>query len=95
MKIHYYGKLDSMESCYTFQTFNVEGLKIYIQNSPRFGYEPATLTIKDPAMFIERNGEYYRFVIEDFKVDVADGIIQISELIVGQLMREAIKTINL
>lgn len=93
MKLHYYGVLDSLESCYTFQAFEVEGMKVYIQNSPRFGYEPATMDIKNPAMFIEKDGEYYRFVIEDFKVAVADGIIVTDNIIVSKLLKEASKII--
>lgn len=31
MKIHYYGKLDSMESCYTFQAFDINGV-VHILN---------------------------------------------------------------
>lgn len=90
MKLHYYGVLDSLESCYTFQSFEVEGLKVYIQNSPLFGYEPATMVIKNPAMFIEKNGVYYRFVIEDLKIEVKEGIIDIDDNAIVELTRGAV-----
>ena len=79
MKIHYYGMLDSLESCYTFQEFEVNGVKMYIQNSPRFGYEPATMTIQNPALFIFDGSTYHRYVLEDYEVEVKDGNIHISE----------------
>ena len=94
MKLHYYGVLDSLESCYTFQTFDVEGVRVYIQNSPRFGYEPATMEIKNPAMFIEKGGEYYRFVIEDFKIKVVDGVIDIEDTLVSEMVEKASQFIN-
>ena len=94
MKLHYYGVLDSLESCYTFQIFDVEGVRVYIQNSPRFGYEPATMEIKNPAMFIEKGGEYYRFVIEDFKIKVVDGVIDIEDTLVSEMVEKASQFIN-
>lgn len=94
MKLHYYGVLDSLESCYTFQTFDVEGVRVFIQNSPRFGYEPATMEIKNPAMFIEKDGEYYRFVIEDFKIKVVDGVIDIEDTLVSEMVEKASQFIN-
>ena len=94
MKLHYYGVLDSLESCYTFQTFDVEGVRVYIQNSPRFGYEPATMEIKNPALFIEKDGEYYRFVIEDFKIKVVDGVIDIEDTLVSEMVEKASQFIN-
>lgn len=94
MKIHYYGKLDSLESCYTFQTFDINDVKVHIQNSTRFGYEPATLSIKNPAMFIEKNGEFFRFVIEDFVANVKVGKIMIDNDTMQRLQNEAILLIS-
>lgn len=94
MKIHYYGKLDSLESCYTFQTFDINDVKVHIQNSTRFGYDPATLSIKNPAMFIEKNGEFFRFVIEDFIANVKDGIIMIENDTVQKMLNEAVLLIS-
>lgn len=93
MKIHYYGMLDSLESCYTYQAFDIEGITMLLQNAPRFGYEPATMTIKNPAMFIKKEEGYYRFVIEDFKVEVVNGVLLISEDKVKEIIKEAIKQI--
>ena len=93
MNIHYYGKLDSLESCYTYQVFDIEGITMLLQNAPRFGYEPATMTIKNPAMFIKKEDGYYRFVIEDFKVEVVNGKVIISENKVKEIIKEAIKLI--
>jgi len=94
MKIHYYGKLDSMESCYTFQTFDINDVKVHIQNSTRFGYEPATLSIKNPAMFIEKNGEFFRFVVEDFITNIKDGKIMIENDTVQRILNEAVLLIS-
>lgn len=94
MKIHYYGKLDSLESCYTFQTFDINDVKVHIQNSTRFGYEPATLSIKNPAMFIEKNGEFFRFVIEEFIVNIKDGKILIDKDTMLRMLNEAILLIS-
>lgn len=79
MKVHYYGRLDNLESCYTYQEFETEGLSIFLQNGPMFGYEPATMIIKDPAMFIKKNDSYYRYVIEEFEVDIKEGVIKIDK----------------
>lgn len=94
MKIHYYGKLDSLESCYTFQTFDINDVKVHVQNSTRFGYEPATLSIKNPAMFIEKDGEFFRFVIEDFIANVKDGKITIDNDNVQRILNAAILLIS-
>ena len=94
MKIHYYGKLDSMESCYTFQTFDINDVKVHIQNSTRFGYEPATLSIKNPAMFIEKNGEFFRFVVEDFITNIKDGKIMIENDTVQRILNGAVLFIS-
>ena len=78
MKIHFYGRLDSLESCYTYQAFDINGMSLFLQNSPRFGYEPASMTIKNPALFVKKADGYYRFVIEDFQVDVHEGQLDIT-----------------
>ena len=85
--------LDSLASCYTYQAFDIEGITMLLQNAPRFGYEPATMTIKNPAMFIKKEEGYYRFVIEDFKVEVVNGVLLISEDKVKEIIKEAIKQI--
>lgn len=86
MNLHYYGKLDGLESCYTFQTFEVNGIKLHIQNSPRFGYEPATMNIKNPAMFIEKENGFYRFEIEDFVISIEDGNIKINQEVINKIL---------
>ncbi len=48
-------------------------------NAPRFGNEPATITIKNPAMFIKKEDGCHRFVIEDFEVEVKKGEFLIEE----------------
>ena len=78
MRVHFYGRLDDMESCYTFQVFDMGDVKLYLQNAPRFGYEPATMTIKNPALFIKKENDYFRFVIEDFELEVVNGQININ-----------------
>lgn len=93
MNLHYYGMLDSLESCYTYQAFDIEGITMLLQNAPRFGYEPATMTIKNPAMFIKKEDGYYRFVIEDFKVEVVNGTLKVNEGKVKEIIKEAIKLI--
>lgn len=94
MILHYYGLLDKIESCFTFQSFEVEEGKVYIQNSSRFGYEPATMSIKNPAMFIKKHGKFYRFVIEGFSVTVLDGVIPIDCDTVSEIFKEASKLID-
>lgn len=72
MKLYCYSVLDSQERCYTFQTFDIGDVRVYIQNSPNFGYEPATMDIKNMVMFIEKDVEYYQLVIEYFKIEVKE-----------------------
>jgi hypothetical protein len=80
MKLHYYGLLDSLESSFTFQEFVVDGVSIYLQKSPRFGFDARNIIIKDPAVFIHSDKGYYRFVLEDKKIEVnADGDVVVSE----------------
>lgn len=88
MKIHYYGMLDSLESCYTYQAFDIDGITMLLQNAPRFGYEPATMNIKNPAMFIKKADGYYRFVIEDFTVFVENGLIRIDKDTLFSIIKE-------
>lgn len=90
MKIHYYGRLDSLESCYTFQEFDINGMTLLLQNSSRFGYKPATMTIKDPAMFIIKENGFFRFVVEEFEVNVKNGVINIGVSQLEQLLKEAL-----
>ena len=90
MRIHYYGKLDNQESCFTYQTFDIGGVSLLIQNGPRFGYEPATMTIKNPAMFIIKEDGFFRFVIEEFEVNVKNGVINIGVSQLEQLLKEAL-----
>ncbi len=94
MNLHYYGKLDKLESCYTFQKIETKGRRLYIQNSPRFGYEPATMTINNPALFVEDGAGFHRFVIEDFKVDVKDGKLQIIDGVIREIV-EGLKQVSL
>lgn len=94
MRIHYYGRLDNLESCFTYQTFDIEGVSLLIQNSPRFGYEPATMIIRNPAMFIKNENGYFRFVIEDFEVEVVKGIVLIEDSTKIQILKEAFSYIK-
>ena len=90
MKVHFYGRLDNLESCYTFQAFDIEGVTMLLQNAPRFGFEPATMTIKNPAMFIKKEDGYHRFVIEDFEIEVKDGEIQMEEGDLKDILKKAL-----
>lgn len=89
MNLHYYGMLDNPESCFTFQAFEMEGAIVYIQNSPRFGYEPATMNIANPALFIEKDSVFYRFVIENFKITVINGKIMLDGSTIIEIMEGA------
>lgn len=93
MKLHYYGRLDNLESCFSYQAFEVDGVTMLLQNAPRFGYEPVTMTIKNPALFVKKDDKYYRFVIEDFKVDVKDGVLSIEDVQLKKIVKEAIELI--
>lgn len=93
MKVHFYGKLDNLESCYTFQTFDIDGVTLLLQNAPRFGYEPATMTISNPALFLKKKDGYYRFVVEDYKIEVVEGIINIEEGGLKEMMRMAMEKV--
>ncbi len=90
MKVHFYGKLDNLESCYTFQAFDIDGLTVFLQNAPRFGYEPATMTIKNPALFLKKKDGYYRYVIENFEINVVNGKIQIEKSELREILTEAL-----
>lgn len=90
MKLHYYGMLDSLESCYTFQEFEMDGMKLYIQNSSRFGYEPATMEINNPALFVKTKAGYLRYGIEDFSLDVVHGVIKMDE----EILKDIVGAIN-
>lgn len=80
MKLHYYGLLNSLESSFTFQEFVVDGVSIYLQKSPRFGFDAKNIVIKDPAMFVHSDKGYYRFVLENEKIEVnANGDVVVSE----------------
>ena len=79
MKLHYYGQLDSLESCYTFQKFEMDGTTLYLQNSTRFGFEPSSMAISNPALFVKKDEEFYRFVIEDYTLNIVDGEIAIGQ----------------
>lgn len=80
MKLHYYGILDNLESCFTFQEFVVDGVSVYLQKSPRFGFDARSIVIKDPAMFVHSDRGFYRFVLEDVEIYVnEDGNIITSE----------------
>jgi len=90
MRLHYYGRLDSLESCYSFQEYEINGMTLLLQNSPRFGYEPATMIIKNPAMFIKKEDGYHRYVIEDFSLEVVDGVIKMGE----EILKDIVRAIN-
>ena len=79
MKVHYYGRLDNLESCYTYQAFEEEGLSLFLQK-----------IIKNPAMFIKKNDCYYRFVIEGFEVDIKDGKIDIDKNVLIDIFNSAL-----
>lgn len=93
MKLHFYGKLDSLESCFTYQAFDEGGVTFFLQNAPRFGYEPATIIIKNPALFIKKNDGFYRFVVEDFEEEVKVGKIIIDKETLKQILNEALSMI--
>ena len=93
MRVHFYGRLDGIESCYTFQVFDMNGIELYLQNAPRFGYEPATMTIKNPALFIKRENDYFRFVIEDYGLQVVNGQVDIDENLLKDISEQALRLI--
>ncbi len=90
MKLHYYGLLDSLESSFTFQEFVVDGVSIYLQKSPRFGFDARNIIIKDPAVFIHSDKGYYRFVLEDVSIEVdSDGNVLASEALLKDCVEKA------
>lgn len=90
MKLHYYGLLDSFESSFTFQEFVVDGIFIYLQKSPRFGFDARNIIIKDPAVFIHSDKGYYRFVLEDVSIEVdSDGNVLASEALLKDCVEKA------
>ncbi len=90
MRLHYYGRLDNLESCYSFQEFEMGSVTLFLQNAPRFGYEPATMKIKNPAMFVKKEDGYHRYVIEDFSLDVVAGVIKMGE----EILKDIVRAIN-
>lgn len=94
MRVHFYGRLDGIESCYTFQVFDMGDVTLYLQNAPRFGYEPATMTIKNPALFIEKGNDYFRYVIEDLELEVVNGQIDIKDGILKEICEQALGLIR-
>ena len=94
MRVHFYGRLDGIESCYTFQVFEMDDVMLFLQNAPRFGYEPATMTIKNPALFIKKEDDYFRFVIEDFELEVVNGQIDIKDGILKEICEQALGLIR-
>lgn len=96
MKLHYYGILDNLESCFTFQEFVVDGIAVYLQKSPRFGFDAKNIAIKDPAMFIYSEKGYYRFVLEDIEINVdAEGNVMASESFLRDCVEMAKKVVSL
>ena len=93
MRVHFYGRLDGIESCYTFQVFEMDDVMLFLQNAPRFGYEPATMTIKNPAFFIKKEDDYFRFVIEDFELEVVNGQIIINVDLLKDISKQALELI--
>lgn len=90
MKLHYYGLLDSLESSFTFQEFVVDGVSVFLQKSPRFGFDARNIVIKDPAMFVHSDKGYYRFVLEDEIIEVnADGDVVVSEFFLRNCVKMA------
>jgi hypothetical protein len=90
MKLHYYGLLDNLESCFTFQGFVVDGVTVYLQKSPRFGFDARNIVIKDPAMFIHSDKGYYRYVLEDVIIEVdAEGNVMVSESFLRDCLKKA------
>ena len=94
MRVHFYGRLDDMESCFTFQVFDMDDVMLFLQNAPRFGYEPATMTIKNPALFIEKGNDYFRYVIEDFELKVVNGQIDIKDDLLKEICEQALGLIR-
>lgn len=96
MKLHYYGILDNLESCFTFQEFMIDGIAIYLQKSPRFGFDAKNIVIKDPAMFIYSDKGFYRFVLEDVEINVdAEGNVMASESFLRDCVEMAKKAVPL
>jgi len=65
-------------------------LTLLLQNAPRFGYESATMKIENPAMFVKGENGYYRFVIEDFDVEVVNGMVMIDDFDIEKILKGAL-----
>lgn len=85
MTLHYYGILDSLESCYTFQRIDMNGYVAFIQNSTRFGYEKKNICIQNPALFVLHKNRYYRFDIEGISINVSNGVALLSPQVLNDI----------
>lgn len=89
-KIHYYGRLDSLDSCYAYERNDIEGDDAYIQCSTRFGGVTPCLKIESPTLFLHNDGSYYYFVIENFSIETdKDGKLTIDENILKDIIEQA------
>lgn len=82
MTLEYIGRLDKLESCYPYEIFARELMYIYIQSSSRFGSIAHNYVIEDPAVFIEFQREFYRYILRGVIVRTdANGHLIVDETI--------------
>lgn len=94
-KLHFYGKLYSLESCYPFQEFEIDGKRLYLQCSGRFGVKTANYTIENPAMYLQTSDGYYRFNVENLTVVTDEnGDVEINADLRESLVKDAIGIIE-
>lgn len=92
--IHYYGQLDSLDSCYAYERKEIDGDDVYIQSSTRFGGVTPNLQIDSPTLFLHKEDAYYYFVIEHFSIQTdIDGKLTINEDDLKDIVEKAKKTV--
>ena len=93
-KIHYYGRLDSLDSCYAYESRFLNGWEVYFQCSTRFGGITPNLRIDSPTLFLH-NDAYYYFVIEHFSIETdRNGKLIIDENCLKDIVEQAKKAIT-
>ena len=93
-RIHYYGQLDSLDSCYAYESRFINEWEVYLQCSTRFGGVTPCLKIESPTLFLQNVDAYYYFVIEHFSIETdKDGKLTIDEYILKDIVDQAKKSI--
>lgn len=84
MTLEYIGRLDELESCYPYEIFARGVMFIYIQSSSRFGSLARNYLIEDPAVFVEFQHCFYRYILRGVIVKTnANGHLIIDETILN------------